>query len=145
MRTTGTLARRLAAVCAALVLGVTASLVPAAPAQAEQGSSPCQWYEMCYWYQSNYGGAQTSVLWGVWDLASPPFYFHGGGAGSGTQLWNNAGSGANYDPDYCVGVYYSQGWGTPALYLAPWGYCCWWSSTLGPVNNNNRSQLVYVC
>ncbi len=146
MRTTGRLPRRLAAGLAALVMGVTAALAIAAPAQATTTSAPCTTYEMCYWYASGYGGAQTGVYdWAVYDLSNPAVYFYGGGSGSGTRLWNNAGSGANYDYDYCVAVYYSQGYGSPYLYLDSYSYGYWWSYTLDPVNNNNRSQHFWGC
>ncbi|MET8257739.1 hypothetical protein [Micromonospora sp. NPDC005205] len=118
----------------------------AAPAQATTTHSPCTWGDMCYYFASNYSGAQTGVWdYNVPDLASPAVYFRGGGSGSGQRLWNNAGSGYNADEYNCVAVYFNQNYGTPALYLARYGQSGFSSTTLGVVNNDNRSQRNYSC
>ena len=147
MRTNSRLARRLAGAFAAAVLGVTGLLVASAtPAQAATTHSPCAFGDMCYYYASGFAGAQTGVFdWGVPDEANPPIYFYGGGSGSGKRLWNDAGSGYNADQNFCVGVYYSQNYGTPAMYLNKYQVGKWYDTTLYPVNNNNRSQLFYTC
>jgi hypothetical protein len=146
MRTGKRLQRRAVQLLAAICLSASAVLVAAAPAQATTTNSPCMYGDMCYYFASNYGGAQT----GVWDyyvpdLASPAVYFKGGGSGSGQKLWNNAGSGYNADQYNCVAVYYHASYGTPALYLPKYGQAGYSSPTLGVVNNNNRSQKNYSC
>jgi hypothetical protein len=117
-----------------------------APAQARNDSFPVWVGGHVYYYHSNYGGAQTGVYdYWVPDLSSPPVYFQGSGAGSGQRVWNNARSGYNADPYNCVAVSYSKSYGTPALYLFPYGNSGDNSSALGVVNNNCRSQHNGSC
>src|SRR5437764_15055502 len=82
-------ARQLAV--SAVVAGVTLSgvLLGTGSASANSGSGhyPCLSNDLCYWYDSNFGGAAEGVRGSVYDLASPATYFEGaaGADGVGTR------------------------------------------------------------
>lgn len=144
MKSQGTTRIRRAILGMLAVLGVTAGiLVAAAPAQAI--NNQCNvgtgiYGDACLYYQSNYRGAKAGIYYTVPDYASPALYFPGPGAGAGTRLWNNAGSGSNGDLICTARIWFSRNFGGPHVALAPYGLPGWAHPTLGSVNNDNRSQ-----
>jgi len=94
--------RVLAAVLVTVGVGgaslATASVASAADVTAPACGSVRPGGPMCYFCQSNYRGAQAGLIPNIPDLLSPTrWLFRGPGAGAGTQVANNAGSGHNRD------------------------------------------------
>ncbi len=136
--------------------GAAFASTPTTPPTTTPGSAPaspstspnvvdgnCYSAYVCYYYESNYQGSHEGVQGDDPDLLNPPVYFQYPGAGQGTYVANNAGSGFNGYPNCYATVYYSAYYTGTSITLSPYGQAGYASPTLGPVNNNDRSQ--YVC
>lgn len=135
--------RRTAGMIFAALVMIAASLAIVSPAQAYTINNVCEvgeYKDNCLYFRSNYGGAKAGIAPAVPDYANPPVYFPGPGEGSGTRIWNNAGSGQNHDTVCTVRVWYSANYGAPYQQLNRYPTSGYASPTLGPVNNDNRSQ-----
>jgi hypothetical protein len=136
--------RRVAVAFAAMAMSAIAGLAVASPAQATDVNNYCYSGtpngDMCYWYQSSFGGAKAGLWQAVPDLLNPKVLFPGPGTGTGHQIANDAGSGANYDTGCWPTIWYAANYTGSHLTLAKYGLAGWYSTTLGVVNNNNRSQ-----
>ena len=133
----------IARVAASAAVALGASVALASPALAA-GHANCYTNDLCYWYQSNFTGSQEGFTTSVSDLANPAQYFQGVGTGKGQPVWNDAGSGANYNTTCRAGVYYSAGYAGPHVILSVYPNSGYSSKDLGSVNNNNRSHLFCV-
>jgi len=125
------------------LLMIAAGLAISTPAQAYPINNDCNigaYLDNCLYYQSNYGGAKAGIAPAVPDYANPAGYFPGPGAGAGTRIWNNAGSGQNHDTVCTARVWFSANYGAPFQQLNRYPTSGYASPTLGAVNNDNRSQ-----
>jgi hypothetical protein len=128
---------------AALAMGGT-------PAQATASSNcdPVSFGPMCYYFHSGYTGGRAGIVPAVNDLYS--WTFSGGtgsNTGNGQAVANNSGSGSNRDRT-CTSLTWphvggSAGGGN-ALVLSPYPLSGYQNSTLGALNNDNRS-LAWRC
>jgi hypothetical protein len=150
MRTEGRILHRLAiasrAGIAVALLGVGLVAVTASPASATTASSNCaavDYGPMCYYFQSNYGGARAAINNWVNDLYA--FEFSNTGAGAYQDVANNAGSGINADRR-CIARIWEHVSQTGRVKELNWnGYVGDRDSTLDELNNNNRSQSWRGC
>ena len=124
-------------IAAASVTGVVLGVLPAF---AVTTHSTCQFGDVCYWYQSYYGGSSEGVYENDPDFLSPVVYFQHAGTGQGSQLANDAGSAANYSQTCGAAIWYSANYTGAHIALGAYGTGTNQSPTLGSVNNNNRSQ-----
>jgi hypothetical protein len=139
----GNVRRSIKRVAVTAVVAAGASLMLAAPAMAA-GHANCYTNDMCYWYQSNFTGSQEGFASSVSDLSSPAQYFQGVGTGQGQPVWNNAGSGANFNTTCKAAVYYSAGYQGIRIVLNSYPNSGYASATLGSLSNNDRSHLFCV-
>ncbi|HYQ65365.1 peptidase inhibitor family I36 protein [Actinophytocola sp.] len=139
--------RRLA-IFAIAILTVAGVAVNAAPASADSGSGhyPCLSNDLCYWYNNDFDGAAEGVPGSVPDLANPATFFEGapGADGVGTRVWNNAASAANFDSDCRYNIYFDENFGGSFVTLLPFPQNGYALGSLGPLTNENRSQLYCV-
>lgn len=111
--------------------------------------TPCPgaWGPIVYNYHSYAAGALNCQDGNVPDLSSPAMYFNhtnpdadNPNDGLGKPLWNDAGSGENWDLTCTAHIWYHANYTGSQLTLSPFSHSGWYSNTLGVVNNNNRSQ-----
>jgi hypothetical protein len=131
---------RSAAVIGMVGAGVVA--LTAVPAQAATtASSDCSaraYGPMCFYYHSSYTGARAAIVPAVDDLYS--YLFSNTGDGHGKAVANNAGSGIN-DDRTCAAILYEHVNGTGRyIVLSRNGHTGDRSTTLGIINNNDRSM-----
>lgn len=117
-----------------------------ASANSGSGHYPCLSNDLCYWWDSNFGGAAEGVPGTVSDLANPATFFEGaaGAAGVGTRVWNNAASAANFDSDCRYRIYFNQGFSGISVTLAKYPQNGYALGSLGSLSNENRSQRQCV-
>ena len=138
---------RLAAAVMAAGLTTAGLAVTSAPAFA-QADSDCTARisgPMCYYYRSSYGGARAGITIQTPDLAV--WTFSGHSDGNGRNVANNAGSGSNRDKRCTATTWEHVGGpagGGSSIKLNPYGKSGYQHSTLGALNNNNRS-LYWNC
>jgi hypothetical protein len=122
------------------MVGAGLLALTAIPAQATTASSDCSaraYGPMCFYYHSSYTGARAGIVPAVDDLYS--YTFSNTGDGAGKAVANDAGSGIN-DDSACAAQIWSHVNGTgTVLVLQRYGHVGDRSSTLGALNNNNRS------
>lgn len=113
-----TVRRRAAAGVAALLtsLALVAGFAPPAAASVAH-NGVCEGLELCFFYNSNRGGAKHDFRYKVSDLA--PYRFIAPGAGAGTPVKNNAASARNRDGYFTARVYYNSGYAGPADDVRP--------------------------
>lgn len=117
--------------------------IPADQTAAACGS-PVDFGALCYFYRSNYGGAQAGFVPSISDLLTPTrWLFRPGGDGAGQQVANNAGSAHNRDTACHVTVYFyaNHNENGPKITLNRGTS----HPTLGVVNNENRSHRFHTC
>jgi hypothetical protein len=101
---------------------------------------------MCYYYHSSYNGAEEGVAGKDNDFTSPGVYFRfandvtGSTSGEGQGVWNDAGSGANFRTDCKAHIYSAVNETGSELTLSAYPNSGFDNSSLGALNNNNRSQ-----
>ncbi len=131
---------------AASSIGSTSSATAPVTVPTNEGAAPdtgsnCYSGYVCYFYQSNFAGSAGGVGGNVPDLLYPQVYtFVSSGAGQGDAIGNDAGSAFNGNPRYAANIYYSANYQGVYIQLAPYNAPGFANPTLGPVNNNNRSQ-----
>jgi hypothetical protein len=158
-RVTSVLLAVAAVVVALLIAPGVASAAPDKPTPpdagtaavfADQVAAPCGNPEpfgaLCYFYRSNYGGAQAGFVPDVVDLLSPTRWLFRSGDGGGQQVANNAGSAHNRDTSCNVTIYYHRNFNAenpsaPKITLTRGTS----HPTLAGVNNNNRSHDFHTC
>ena len=154
--------RRTALTCAVLAATTMTTTLLAAPASAapdkpDAGASPASvtgdqtaeycgdprpFGAMCYFFRSNYGGAQAGFVPDVPDLLFPTrWLFPAPGDGAGQQVANNAGSGHNRDTSCNVTIYFHANYTGDSITLIRGTS----HPTLGVVNNENRSHDFHNC
>ena len=127
-----TVKRRVGAVVAALTMcgSLVAGLAPSAA--AAEHDSVCNSFEICFYYNSNLGGAKHDYRYRISNFAG--YNFLSPGAGAGQPVKNNAASARNYDGYFTARVYFNSGWSGPAddVNILSW-------RNLGDTYNDNAS------
>lgn len=128
-----TLKRHLSRISAALtVSGVLLAGAATSPASAAEHDGGCEGLELCFYYNSDLGGANHDFRYRVPDLARYAYIAPGKGAGLGVK--NNAASVNNRDGYFTARVYFNSGYAGPADDVPP---LTW--RNLGDTYNDNAS------
>ena len=116
------------ATAAALAIGVPAT------ASAAEHDGGCDSYEICLFYNSNYGGAKRDFARNVPNFASYRYFSPGNGAGQIVK--NNAAAAYNYDHGSTARIYYNSNYAGPADDIRPRSG----RQQLGDTYNDNASM-----
>lgn len=127
-----TFRRRVVAALATLTMSssLLTGLAPAASAGEHDGN--CEGLELCFYYNSNLGGADHDFRYKIADLG--PYRFLAPGSGAGLSVKNNAASARNRDGYFTARIYFNSGYAGPADDVPP---LTW--RNLGDTFNDNAS------
>ena len=128
-------------VIAAVGVAAAAVALTAGTASATPADSSCTGVA-CYWWGTSWTGSSVGVAGNYYDFANPAVYFRSPYQGQNSRMWNNSASAANYYTNIYGCVYYNQGYTGPFVQLPPFGVNGWALADLGPVKNDNRSQVA---
>lgn len=138
----------------AVVGTVSASAAPASNPHPVTGNivhsvsiphGPCYSNTLCYYFHSDYVGADEGVSGNDPDLSNPQIYFDNCGSncqGLYANVWNDAGSAANFYSSCKAHVFFHASYTGTDVTLSAYPNSGYANPTLGADNNNNRSQKI---
>jgi hypothetical protein len=133
-----------------VVAVAAATLMMAAPANADVYPFCGENDGHCIFWGQNYDGSMSTVVGDVPNFpvsGSTQYTFQSSGTGQGQRIGNNNGSDANYDLFCQVKLWYSPNYAGPSVTLTQ-EYSTGWArhgSELGSLLNNIRSQQEINC
>jgi hypothetical protein len=141
-----TLRARILSCVAGLAGLLTAMLVSAVPASANEMQPDCtagHYGTHCVWWGQSYNGAHAGFDWA--QCRTPDynvFYYPSNGTGHGERIGNNNGSDQNGDIYNALTLYYDPNYAGYTVTLSPYGISGWEKagSQLGHLLNNLRSS-----
>ncbi|WP_052499189.1 peptidase inhibitor family I36 protein [Streptomyces vietnamensis] len=100
------MSKRISAALLSTVAAVGLGLTLAAPANAADRDGACNTGELCYYFNSNFGGSLSDFYGNDPNLVDDAFLSSGNGQGQSVK--NNAAGAKNIDPSHNVTVWYNR-------------------------------------